>query len=111
MSVKTGMALAVAMGFSLLGTHSALAFDLEAPPGAPAKAKMTADGPILITPGGMTLYVNSNENMNSERFAWECTDEPPCCTRSRRRRGRAPARCARSSRATPTTTRRAARTR
>jgi len=76
MSAIRGKAVAIAMGFGLFGAASALAFNLEMPAGAPASVRMTVDGPVLVTPTGMTLYLNSNENTRSERFAWECTDAP-----------------------------------
>src|SRR6478672_447252 len=77
MSGMRGKAAAIAIGLGLIGLPSAMASKLETPAGAPAGVKMTVDGPVLITPSGMTLYLNSNENTRSERFGWECTDAPP----------------------------------
>jgi predicted lipoprotein with Yx(FWY)xxD motif len=43
----------------------------------PARVEMTADGPILVTPAGMSLYVNGGEDTSGEKFGWKCSSVPP----------------------------------
>jgi predicted lipoprotein with Yx(FWY)xxD motif len=49
----------------------------DLPANAPARIEMTDDGPILVTPAGMTLYAYYGEDTGSEKFAWRCTAQPP----------------------------------
>jgi predicted lipoprotein with Yx(FWY)xxD motif len=57
---------------ALLGWGAAPALAQE-----PARVEMTADGPILVTPAGMSLYMNGGEDVSGEKFAWKCTNVPP----------------------------------
>jgi len=43
----------------------------------PARVELTADGPILVTPTGMSLYVNGEEDTSGEKFAWKCSNVAP----------------------------------
>jgi len=43
----------------------------------PARATMTFDGPIMVTPAGMSLYTYSTEDSRSDKFKWQCTDVVP----------------------------------
>jgi predicted lipoprotein with Yx(FWY)xxD motif len=56
----------------LTGMLATAAFAAE-----PARMEMTADGPVLVTPAGMTLYVNSAEDTKGEKFTWKCNSAPP----------------------------------
>jgi len=41
----------------------------------PARVTWTYDGPVLVTPSGMTLYMNTAEDTKNEKFRWQCTDQ------------------------------------
>lgn len=77
-SGKRSTMLAVAVfalwGIPALASHQAAASD------APAREKMTVEGPILVTHAGMSLYLNSAENTQSPKFAWQCTEAKPNAT-------------------------------
>jgi len=46
----------------------------------PATLTMTFDGPVMVAPSGMTLYVHSAENVKAEKFRWMCTNVPVTTT-------------------------------
>jgi predicted lipoprotein with Yx(FWY)xxD motif len=75
---RLGLA-ALALAFGTVPGGSALADPpADSPPGAmPARTEMTPDGPILVTPAGMTLYAYANENTNADKFRWQCTNTLP----------------------------------
>ncbi len=54
-------AIVLAAGLAAFSAASALAANGDLAPGAPARVEMTADGPILVAPSGMTLYINTSD--------------------------------------------------